>query len=370
METNREQLASLFETGGIDLGRGDLFDSTPHPPPEDLDFGRVEGMMLGLAIGDALGNPTEGLLPHRRRAAYGQVKDYVPNRYAGNRPVGLPSDDTQLAFWTLEQMIEDGGFRPERVAERFSREPIFGLGSTVSRFLDNYQTGKEPWYRCGPKSAGNGALMRIAPMLIPHVRTASAELWVDTALSAMMTHNDSASTAACLAFVSLLWQVMQMDRPPAPSWWLEAYVAVARDLEVDEGYRPRGGDFAFEGPVWRFVLERVVEAQRRGLTVLEACNSWYSGAYLLETMPCVIYILVRHGEDPEEAVVRAVNDTRDNDTIAAIVGAAVGALHGTARIPERWRTGLLGRTAADDDGKVFDLLAEAKRLWFWERGQV
>jgi ADP-ribosylglycohydrolase len=43
-------------------------------------------------------------------------------------------------------------------------------------------------------------------------------------------------------------------------------------------------------------------------------------------VPTVIYILMRHGHDPEEAIVRAVNDTKDNDTVAAIVGAAVGAL--------------------------------------------
>lgn len=332
--------------------------------PAGLDFGRVAGMMLGLALGDALGNTSEGLLPQQRRAACGEIRDYLPNVYAGQQPVGLPSDDTQLAFWTLEQMIEDRGFRPERVAERFSCQPIFGLGSTVGRFLDTYRAGTQPWYQCGPKSAGNGALMRIAPMLIPHLRTVTAELWVDTALSAMVTHNDSASTAACLAFVSLLWSLLQSDRSPAPDWWPEAYVAVARDLEVDEGYRPRGGDFAYQGPVWRFVRDRVREAHRAGLSALEACNSWHSGAYLLETMPCVIYVLMQHGQDPEEAIVRAVNDTRDNDTIAAIVGAAVGALHGTAGIPERWRAGLLGRTAADDDGRVFELLAEAKRLWF------
>jgi len=364
METNRERLEALFETGGIDLRRGDLFDSAPHPMPADLDFGRVEGMMLGLAIGDALGNTTESLLPHQRRATYGEIRDYLPNVYADLRPVGLPSDDTQLAFWTLEQMIEDQGFCPQRVAERFCRQPIFGLGSTVGRFLDRYRAGTRPWYQCGPKSAGNGALMRIAPMLIPHLRTATADLWVDTGLSAMMTHNDSASTAACLAFVSLVWNLMQMDSPPTPEWWLGAYVEVARNLEADEGYRPRSGNYSYEGPIWRFVWARVLEAHRRGWSVLEACDSWYSGAYLLETMPCVIYILMQHGQDPEEAVVRAVNDTRDNDTIAAIVGAAVGALHGTAGIPERWRAGLLGRTAADDDGRVFALLAEAQGLWF------
>ena len=46
---------------------------------------------------------------------------------------------------------------------------------------------------------------------------------------------------------------------------------------------------------------------------------------VMETIPSVLYILARHGNDPEEAIVRAVNDTRDNDTVAAIVGAAVGA---------------------------------------------
>ncbi|HXH25319.1 MAG TPA: ADP-ribosylglycohydrolase family protein [Vicinamibacterales bacterium] len=51
-----------------------------------------------------------------------------------------------------------------------------------------------------------------------------------------------------------------------------------------------------------------------------------SRAYLVETVPCAVYILMRYGQDPEEAIVRAVNDTVDNDTTAAIVGAAVGAL--------------------------------------------
>ena len=46
----------------------------------------------------------------------------------------------------------------------------------------------------------------------------------------------------------------------------------------------------------------------------------------------------------------------DNDTIAAIVGAAVGALHGEAALPKRWRDNLLGRTMEADDGRVFDLL--------------
>jgi len=59
------------------------------------------------------------------------------------------------------------------------------------------------------------------------------------------------------------------------------------------------------------------------------------------------------------AIETAVNDTRDNDTVAAIVGAAMGAASGTAWIPPRWRDGLLGRTSADDDGRVFELVEAA-----------
>jgi ADP-ribosylglycohydrolase len=97
---------------------------------------------------------------------------------------------------------------------------------------------------------------------------------------------------------------------------------------------------------------------------LEAGHDWYSGAYLLETVPSVLYILMRHGNNPEEAIVRAVNDTKDNDTVAAIVGAAVGALHGKEALPKRWVDNLSGRTSLHDDGRIFELLRLARET-FW-----
>ncbi|MBN1922469.1 MAG: ADP-ribosylglycohydrolase family protein, partial [Anaerolineae bacterium] len=285
LSDNVRILAWLFETGQIDLKRGALFDVSPGPLPQGFDFDRVEGMMLGLAVGDALGNTSESMLPEQRRARYGEIRDYLPNRYADDRPVGLPSDDTQMAFWTLDQMITDGEFKPERVAERFCGGEIFGIGGTVKGFIANYKAGLD-WYRCGPKSAGNGALMRIAPMLIPHIRSGSSDVWVDTALSAMMTHNDSASTAACVSFVHMLWRLLMMDAAPAPDWWLETYVAVAQELECDESYHPRDGAFTeYQGLLWRFVQDKVSWAYRQGLSVREACDLWYSGAFLLETVP-------------------------------------------------------------------------------------
>jgi ADP-ribosylglycohydrolase len=370
MNASEQILDNLFETNHIDLRRGALFSTSPGPVPEVGDFDRVEGMMLGLAVGDALGATTEGLLPTRRRAAHGEIRGYLANRYADDRSVGLPTDDTQLAFWTLEQMIADRGFNPERVAARFCRDRIFGIGSTVRRFVANHKAGL-PWYRCGPKSAGNGALMRIAPMVIPHLGSGTPALWADTALSAMITHNDSASISSCLSFVYMLWQLLHMDGPPQAGWWLRTYVEMARDLETDATYRPRSRAFgAYRGTLWRFVEAQVGEAFGKGRSVLAACNTWHSAAYLLETVPSVLYILMRHGDDPEEAIVRAVNDTVDNDTIAAIVGAAVGALHGKGALPERWLSNLLGRTTDRDDGRIFELLAQARTLWCLPAGKA
>jgi ADP-ribosylglycohydrolase len=146
------------------------FDPSTLPPPlgGPVDWDRVAGMLLGLAIGDSLGNTSESMFPRERARTDGEIRDYLPNRYAGGRRVGLPSDDTQLAFRTLEQLLEDGRLVPERLAGKFAADPIFGKGQTVSAFLDAFgETGDLRKSR--QESAGNGALMRIAPVLLPHL---------------------------------------------------------------------------------------------------------------------------------------------------------------------------------------------------------
>lgn len=365
METNRHVLEHLFATGQIHLTRSTLFDTPPPPLLATFDFERVEGMLLGLAIGDALGNSSEGLTPAQRHERFGEVRNYLPNPRCGNAARGLPSDDTQLAFWTLEQFLADGHVNPDNIARQFCSHNIYGIGMTVSAFVHNYTTGQKPWYQCGPVSAGNGALMRIAPVIIPHLATSTTDLWVDTALLAMLTHNDAGSTAACLTFIKMLWHLLQLPAAPAPDWWLRTYIETAQMLEGNTQYRPRGGTFAeYHGPIWRFVDEQVAAAYHQDLSVQEACAAWHSGAYLLETVPSVLYILMRHGHNLEEAIIRAVNDTVDNDTVGAIVGAAVGALHGKAHLPERWIASLSGRTTDQDDGRIFDLIRAARRaVW-------
>lgn len=247
-----------------------------------------------------------------------------------------PSDYTQLSFWTLEQILDDRQFVPEHIADSFCGDQILGIGGTVRQFILKCKAGM-PWQEAGVKSAGNGALMRIATVLIPHLRNPTPELWAETAICAMLTHNDSASIASCVAFVRMLLDLLKADALPLPAWWLETFIATARELEIDDRYTSRSPYFAdFRGTLWQLAERALAPAYEEGLSVVDACERWGSGAYLLETVPSVLYILMRHGDDPEQAIVRAVNDSKDNDTIGAIVGAAMGALHGRASLPRRW----------------------------------
>jgi ADP-ribosylglycohydrolase len=156
-----------------------------------------------------------------------------------------------------------------------------------------------------------------------------------------------------------------MKSAPEPQWWVDSYCSIAEKVEGNTIYVPRISRYhGYKGPLWQFTEKVVNEALRKNLSVLEACDEWGSSANLFETVPSALYILATHSQNTEEAIVRAVNDTKDNDSVAAIVGAAVGALHGSASIPDRWIKRLTGRTRSDNDGEVFRLISMARQK-FW-----
>lgn len=350
---NKEIFEDLMKNGKINIRNSELF-SAPVKPKENINFDRIEGMILGVAVGDGLGNTSESMLPADRRAIHGEITDYLTNRYSDKK--GVPSDDTQFTAWTLEQIIKDGCYNPENVAAAFNGKKIFGLGKTVKEFLINCKKGKK-WHEAGPDSAGNGSLMRISPVILPHLKNDSGNLWIDTALCSMTTHNDSAAIASCLALVNLIWNVMDMEKAPEPMYWLDKFIETLKEFEIREDYNPRCiPNIGYRGTLWGYLDKVVRTAYNQNLSVLDACNRWFSGAYLFETVPCVIYILMKHGDNFENAIIRAVNDTRDNDTIAAVVGSVLGALHGKSGIPQRWLDNLTGRTADSDDGRIFEIL--------------
>jgi ADP-ribosyl-[dinitrogen reductase] hydrolase len=208
--------AALFEemlvSGDLPVRRGRLFASQPGPTPRNWD--RIEGMLLGLAIGDALGNTSEGQTPVERERTHGEITDFLPNRHAAGPQRGTPSDDSQLAFWTVEHLVERGVLQLDALGHTFASRPIFGIGHAMREFVSGLKRG-EGWRRSAASSAGNGALMRIAPAVLPHLTDPTPALWSDAALLARLTHNDGASVASCVAFAALLWDLAAMDRPPS-----------------------------------------------------------------------------------------------------------------------------------------------------------
>jgi ADP-ribosylglycohydrolase len=118
--------------GRVRARRAPAFDEVPwaRPMPE---VHRWRGMFLGLAIGDALGNTSESMTSKDHRAPIRRTSHYLPNRYADQRQVGLPSDDTQLCAWAAEQIIRDGAFSPEAWLAMVSSRTIFVMGRSGAR---------------------------------------------------------------------------------------------------------------------------------------------------------------------------------------------------------------------------------------------
>lgn len=356
------------------------FLSNDLPALGHVPFSRVEGMLLGIAIGDSLGNGSEAMSPRRRRSKYGIIEEYLPNKYAHHQRKGLPTDDTQLAFDTLIVILKKGHLDLQELANIFSSHRIFGIGNTIKAFLRNYKDQNKPWYKSGIESSGNGALMRISPVLIPYFRerVEMKELWSDVILDTMMTHNDVLAIGSSLAYVDMLANLLILDNPPDASIVLNRFCSILSETVGKSRYQQRysskfsivfklkallRGESIFiygnDDPS-NFINRTVTYALQNNVSVEEFGNQIGSGAYLLETVPVFLYILLKNLDKPKNAILDAVNYTKDNDTIAAIVGAAVGAMYGRNAFKDSWVTQLSGRIRENDDGTIFKLIEETK----------
>jgi ADP-ribosylglycohydrolase len=286
---------------------------------------RLSNVLLGTAVGDALGLAAEGMSPRAIARRWGRLDRY---RFLGR--TGFVSDDTEqsaLVAQSLARHPDD----PDRFARRFRRSLVgwfwrlpWGVGLATVRSSLKATIGLPS----GVRSAGNGAAMRSAVLgAFFHDRPAERRSFGEAL--ARVTHTD--------------------DRAVQGALFAADVVAV-------------GAEAAREGvsePSLRAALDRAFELSRKGVATEEAAGELGTGGFVLQTLPFAAYCHLRHGP---EALFEAVNAGGDTDTIGAIVGAWGG--RPRADLVEALADGPFGRT---------HLLGLARSLaggeppprWFW-----
>jgi len=295
---------------------------------------RFRGALLGSACGDALGRPVEGAPPAAIKARHGQVREFMPWQGWNGGPVGTFTDDTQLTLWTARAILDAGDEHPaafgRTLVERL--DAIRGIGGATRQAIVRHRDGKD-WWRAGVPSAGNGVAMRISPLGLAFGHDLNA-LRRETARNAVVTHADRLAVASGIVQA---YAVARLTRTASgtldPAALLAELVDVLHGID-DAGAVERRHD---AGPDRIRLVDRIAElGDMLDLTPSEAFARTYNGAFVLESLPAAIWAFLANADDPEEAIVVAVNGGYDADTVAAMAGAMAGAYHGETGLPDRW----------------------------------
>ncbi|WP_435021730.1 ADP-ribosylglycohydrolase family protein [Tundrisphaera sp. TA3] len=329
---------------------------------------RVRGCLLGLAIGDALGGPLEGLGAQQIRAHYQLVTDYVDGARAWKkkpyrwRMPGLYTDDTQQALALSDNLLAHGRVDVRRLAEVYldlaTPEAGYagahrGVGRSFRQVLADLRRGVEP-HLTGQDSAGIGAAMRIAPVALyfPEDDDARHEAILSASL---MTHRDVRSLAGAMAVAHGVRRLASGEsrdpsflfRVAADTARSEARIAADASLPVASiaGHgRAMSQAIAHAESLLDIPRERALaalaeEANRHGAE--PACRRATMG-FPPACIPACFYLLLTT-ESFEEAVTEVINLGGDADSTGAILGALAGAHYGIEAIPARWLAGLQNR---------------------------
>ncbi|MDE2291931.1 MAG: ADP-ribosylglycohydrolase family protein [Elusimicrobia bacterium] len=296
---------------------------------------RYRGCLLGLAAGDALGTTLEFKSPGAFAPLTGMV---------GGGPFGLEpgqwTDDTSMALCLAESLIERRSFDPRDQSERYllwmesghlsSNGRCFDVGMTVRGALRRFARTREPY--CGspdPGSAGNGSLMRLAPVPMAYARWPRMAC-ARAAESSRTTHGAQECLDACSFFASLIIRALHGQ---------EKGTLLA-------GVDPNAGR-----------LSPKVAAVAGGSYRRKQPPELRSTGYVVDTLEAALWAFAATDSFAEGAL-RVVNLGGDADTAGAVYGQLAGAFYGVEGIPESWR----GRLARRGEIEAFadGLLALAR----------
>ncbi|MEL6545693.1 MAG: ADP-ribosylglycohydrolase family protein, partial [Myxococcota bacterium] len=264
---------------------------------------KVCGTLLGLACGDALGLAVEGMSRSAIEKRYGVV-----DRYRVLEDVGYVSDDTEQTALLLTCLLENGDDL-DRAIQSFRR----ALRGWFLRFP--WGAGRATLSACvritlgltesGRPSAGNGSAMRACALALRFPDDTQRRIYFGKAVS-RVTHGDPRAVEGALYVAELTAQCLHSDPRVDRQRCVGRAMAVVRDARLKNALQRASAASDDE--------RRYRELPRSG--------------YVVDTVCAATAEFLRNGADPRGALLSAVNAGGDTDSIAAILGAWLGALHG------------------------------------------
>ncbi len=317
---------------GADLTSGSkpAGDTDPASIARSPRLSRLAGAVLGAAIGDAMGHPTEFIRSFEAiREEFGPdgVQGYEKWIDEAGRRVAPYTDDTQMAeqvlrslFWSRERDADlDATMR--ELAARFvswADEPQGGHRAPGNACLAGCRNLKRgvPWYEAGgPTAGGCGSVMRAYPFgLVFAGDLARAERWA--VAHSKLTHRDPIALAASAAMAVGVARVLRDD--PLEVVLSEMVAAACRYSPKTAGMMARALDEAQSGVPPETTLARL--------------EGWAAH----EAIAAAVYLFARHPDDPRAAILEGANTPGDSDSLATLAGALVGARCGIGALPADW----------------------------------
>ena len=297
---------------------------------------KIKAVMIGHAVGDALGVPVE--FSYREDLKKAPVSD-MEGYGVYDVPAGAWSDDTSMSLAAFD-VLADGKVDWNKIMDNFARwiendeytptGEAFDVGRTCLAAIITYLRDKKPPRECGGRDEhdnGNGSLMRIHPWVLfatyamPMGTEDTYWLWLALMRDASyLTHGHDRAVMGCYIYSFVLSFLLK--EPTRES--------IKKALDFSERSLDYMDEFEHYARIFKPDFEALPESDIR------------SSGYVVDTLEAALWCLLTTGSY-RECVLKAVNLGRDTDTVAAIAGGLAGALYGYDSIPEEWRNTLIKR---------------------------
>jgi ADP-ribosyl-[dinitrogen reductase] hydrolase len=272
---------------------------------------RFRGCLLGLACGDAVGTTLE----FKPRGTFEPITDLVGGGPFGLKP-GEWTDDTSMALCLATSLVECNGFDPLDQMERYSRWQTegymssngvcFDIGNTVADALNRFRTSREPYSgSTHPHTAGNGSLMRLAPVPMFYCSDLDSVARF-CGESSRTTHGAREAVDACRWFGTVL----------------------AKTLRGESKETVLEGTFGLD-------LAPSILTIAAGSYRIRTREEIKGSGYVVKSLEAALWCFF-HTADYRAAILAAANLGDDADTTAAICGQIAGAYYGAGSIPASW----------------------------------